>query len=60
MIRRLSAECYDDGFLQRMLLVVMRPAEAGKDVPTPEVSEKYARLIEQLTRLQLPVSGTQR
>ena len=58
VIRRLSAESYDDGFLQRMLLVMMRPADAGKDVPTPEVSKEYAELIEQLTKLQPPISGS--
>ena len=55
VIRRLSAESYDDGFLQRMLLVVMRPAEVGKDVPTSNVSEEYDELIDRLIELRLPI-----
>ena len=58
VIRRLSSECYDDGFLQRMLLIVMRPAGLGKDVSVPGVSSLYAALIERLTELKLPVSGS--
>ena len=38
-----------------MLLVVMRPADVGKDVPTPNVSVEYATLIERLTELRPPV-----
>jgi hypothetical protein len=58
VIRRLSNESYDDGFLQRMLLIVMRQAGIGKDVSMPSVSKQYARLIERLTTLRLPVSGS--
>jgi Protein of unknown function (DUF3987) len=58
VIRRLSSDSYDDGFLQRMLLIVMRPAGIGKDVSMPSVSKEYARLIERLTTLRLPVSGS--
>jgi hypothetical protein len=58
VIRRLSSESYDDGFLQRMLLIVMRPAGIGKDVSMPSVSKDYAGLIERLTKLRLPVSGS--
>ena len=32
VIRRLSSESYDDGFLQRMLLIVMRPARSARHV----------------------------
>jgi hypothetical protein len=58
VIRRLSSESYDDGFLQRMLLIMMRPAVLGKDVSMPSVSKDYAKLIERLTELRLPVSGS--
>jgi hypothetical protein len=58
VIRRLASESYDDGFLQRMLLVVLRAAEVGKDVATPHVSTDYAWLIERLPKLQLPVSAS--
>ena len=52
VIRRLSSESYDDGFLQRMLLIVMRPAGIGKDVYP--YSKNYSKLIERLTELQPP------
>ena len=58
VIRRLASESYDDGFLQRMLVIVMRSAEIGLDVSTPGVSTDYAELIERLTKLQSPVSGS--
>ena len=54
IIRKLSANSYDDGFLQRMLLIILRPAVMGKDEPTPAVADKYAKLIERLTELSPP------
>ena len=35
VIRQLAAESQDDGFLQRMMVVVLRPAGIGLDVPRP-------------------------
>ncbi len=58
VIRRLASECYDDGFLQRMLLIVLPPAEIGNDGAAPDVSRDYAELIERLTKLRPPVSGS--
>ncbi|MDE5446477.1 DUF3987 domain-containing protein [Bradyrhizobium sp. CSA207] len=58
VIRRLASESYDDGFLQRILLIVMRPATLGTDVSALSVTKDYARLIERLTKLGLPVSGS--
>jgi Protein of unknown function (DUF3987)/Bifunctional DNA primase/polymerase, N-terminal len=57
VIRRLASESYDDGFLQRMSLIVLLPAEVGGDT-SPDISRQYATLIEQLTKLSLPVSGS--
>jgi Protein of unknown function (DUF3987)/Bifunctional DNA primase/polymerase, N-terminal len=54
VIRRLASESYDDGFLQRMLLIAMRPGGVGKDVAMPSVSKDYARLVERLTELRSP------
>jgi Protein of unknown function (DUF3987)/RepB DNA-primase from phage plasmid len=56
VIRRLAMESYDDGFLQRLLVILLRPAVMGKDVPTPAVADKYAKLIERLTELSPPTA----
>ena len=50
VIRQLSTETYDDGFLQRMLLIVMRPASVGAATSTPDVAMDYAELVERLTK----------
>jgi hypothetical protein len=50
VIRQLSGETYDDGFLQRMLLIVMRPASVGTATSRPDVSMGYTELIERLTK----------
>lgn len=52
VLRRLAAESHDDGFLQRMLFVVLPDAMIGKDVPTPPVTKDYDRLVEQLTKMR--------
>ena len=52
VIRRVSSEFYDDGLLQRMLLIMMRPGGVGKDVAMPNVSRNYIQLVEKLTTLR--------
>jgi hypothetical protein len=54
LIRKIAAECHDDGFLARMLAIVLRPAEVGKDAPVPPVAETYGKLVERLTELAPP------
>jgi Protein of unknown function (DUF3987) len=54
VIRKIAAECHDDGFLARMLPIVLRPAEVGKDAPMPPVAETYGELVERLTELAPP------
>jgi hypothetical protein len=55
VIRKLTSESYDDGFLQRTLLIMLRPAVMGKDVPTPKIIEKYRDLVHKLIDLQEPL-----
>ena len=50
VIRKLASDSYDDGFLQRTFLIMLRPAVMGKDVPTPNIVEKYRALVHQLIR----------
>jgi hypothetical protein len=55
VIRKLANESYDDGFLQRTFMVMLRPAVMGKDVPSPNVVEKYRDLVHRLVDLQSPL-----
>jgi hypothetical protein len=54
VIRKIAAESYDDGFLARMLVIMARPAVVGRDVPAPQVAEKYGELVGRLTELSPP------
>ena len=56
VIRRLASESYDDGLLQRMLLIVLPPAEIGND--NEGSGAGYAGLVERLTKLKPPLSGS--
>ena len=51
-IRQLAAEGVDDGLLQRLLPVVLRPATLGRDEPVPPITERYADVVRQLLRLR--------
>ncbi len=55
VIRLLTKESYDDGFLQRTFLIMLRPAVIGKDIPTPNIVEKYDELVKKLLGLQRAV-----
>jgi uncharacterized protein DUF3987 len=54
VIRKFAMDSYDDGFLQRMLLIMLRPAVIGQDVPKPAVADRYDNLIKRLTELSAP------
>lgn len=58
VIRQLAGESYDDGFLQRMLMIVLRPATLGQNAASRGVAMEYGQLIERLTKLRTPVSGS--
>ncbi len=53
-IRKIAAEAQDDGLLQRMLPIILKPAVLGKDVPIPDVGGRYGDLIAYLNRLKAP------
>ena len=53
VIKKLASESYDNGFLQRMILVMLRPAVMGKDEATP-CADEYAALVDQLLDLKPP------
>src|SRR5262245_4638636 len=52
LIRKAADESHDDGLIQRILPIVVRPGAAGRDEPTHDVVDAYARLIESLHRLE--------
>ena len=54
VIRKIAAESHDDGFLARMLPIMVRPAVVGRDAPAPPVAEEYGKLVERLTGLVPP------
>jgi hypothetical protein len=48
LIRMVVAEAVDDGLIQRLIPVVLRPAKLGKDVSLPDAVKKYTQLVEAL------------
>jgi hypothetical protein len=56
-IRRVAADTLDDGLLQRLLPVVLRPGTVGHDREIPPVVDDYKNLIERLHELKPPSIG---
>ena len=54
VVRKIAAESQDDGFLARMLVIVLRPAVVGRDELAPPVAEEYAKLVTQLAEMSPP------
>lgn len=53
-IRKVAADAIDDGLLQRMLFIVLRPAKVDQDKPRDPVVDNYNRLVDKLHRLLPP------
>lgn len=51
-IRAIASDTHDDGLVQRLIPVVLRPGRAGRDAPDDGTLEAYERLIRRLERLQ--------
>lgn len=56
-IRAIARDMQDDGLLQRLFPIVLRPGKLGRDVPMPDVVGTYSALVERLTRLRKPMRG---
>jgi hypothetical protein len=56
-IRKLAADGVDDGLLQRLFPIVLRPATIGSDEPMSMAVENYSDLVEQLHKLKEPTAG---
>jgi Protein of unknown function (DUF3987)/RepB DNA-primase N-terminal domain len=48
VIREIASNTYDDGLIQRLLPIVLRPGTLGQDDETSPVTDEYAELIERL------------
>jgi hypothetical protein len=56
-IRRLAEDSQDDGLLQRLLPIVLRPAVVGHDEATDPIVTDYAQLIRDLYQLNSSLIG---
>lgn len=51
-IRAIASDTHDDGLVQRLIPVVLRPGRLGRDAPDDGTLEAYESLIQRLERLQ--------
>ena len=56
-IRQIADDSVDDGLLQRILPIILRPAVEGRDEEASPVVSEYAALIGRLHHLDNPMSG---
>jgi hypothetical protein len=56
-LRKIANDTVDDGLIQRLLPVILRPASVGRDVPADGVIAEYERLIESLVLMRPPLRG---
>jgi hypothetical protein len=56
-IRKVADDSADDGLLQRLLPVILKPAVEGRDEEASQVVSDYASLIRRLHHLDRPVRG---
>lgn len=53
-IRAVANDTHDDGLVQRLLPVILRPGKVGRDVPADSTLSDYERLIERLEIMRPP------
>lgn len=53
-IRAIANDTHDDGLVQRLLPVILRPGKVGRDVPADSTLSDYERLIERLELMRPP------
>jgi len=53
-MRKVVEGAVDDGLVQRLIPILLRPATARQDAPTAEIATRYAALIRQLRTMTLP------
>lgn len=57
-VRKLATETMDDGLIQRLIPVILRPAAVGRDVPSDNVVREYDDLVGKLHLMRPPQRGT--
>lgn len=53
-LRKIAGEAVDDGLLQRLFPIVLRPATMGRDEPAPPVNARYRDLVGALRQMVPP------
>jgi hypothetical protein len=53
-MRKIVEDTIDDGLIQRLIPIMMRRGEVGKDEPTSESDQKYNALIKRLHQMAQP------
>ncbi len=51
-IRAIAGDTHDDGLIQRLIPIVLRPSSVGRDAPNDGTTAAYERLIDALNSLQ--------
>lgn len=57
LIRSIARDTHDDGLLQRLFPIVLKPAQLGRDVPQPDVAREYDTLISKCHQMRKPMRG---
>jgi hypothetical protein len=55
-VRAIAGAAADDGLIQRLLPIVLRPAALGRDVPMPDVASGWAATVERLHAMEQPLA----
>jgi len=53
-MRKIATDTVDDGLIQRIIPVMLKPATVGKDAPTSDAAVRYADLIGKLHKMEQP------
>jgi hypothetical protein len=53
-MRKISADTVDDGLIQRIVPIVLKPATTSRDAPTSEAAHRYAELVRRLHAMERP------
>jgi hypothetical protein len=53
-MRKIATDSIEDGLIQRIIPVMLRSAEAGKDIPRGQAGERYDRLVARLHETGIP------
>lgn len=56
-IRKVAADATDDGLLQRLFPIVLKPATIGQDVPMPPAQSVYEFTVTMLHGIRAPANG---